>query len=197
MPRVDALLIDLVERRARDAELRAGQNQHGYRHERRAIDDFVHVLGPIAAVEGLRIRQEAVLGHEHVVATIVLLPVPFMPAMYQVSSIVSSRIGISDRPRFAISPVLVPHVDAAGRPLRVQDPDAHGHRPFTRQPPSTGVASPCGASEPATHASGSAPQTSRCARSGNSAASHAQTLIRLATHAVDPQPRPISAITSM
>ena len=64
-------------------------------------------------------------------------------------------------------------------------PDAHGHRPVTRQPPSTGMASPCGASEPATHASGFAPHTSRCARSGKSAASQAQTLIRLATHAVD------------
>ena len=31
-------------------------------------------------------------------ATIVLLPVPFMPAMNQVSSTVTSPIGISDRP---------------------------------------------------------------------------------------------------
>ena len=92
---------------------------------------------------------------------------------------------------------VVVHVDAARGPLRVHQPDAHIHLPVTRHPPSTAFASPCGASDPATHASGFAPQTSCCARSGNSAASHAQTLIRLATHDVEPQPRPSSAITSM
>ena len=76
-------------------------------------------------------------------------------------------------------------------------PDAHGQRPLTRHPPSTGTAVPFGASDPAIQASGSAAQTSCCARSGNKAASHSQTLMRLATHAVDPHPCPISAITSM
>src|SRR5688572_16169838 len=65
------------------------------------------------------------------------------------------------------------------------------------QPPSTGTAVPFGASDPAIQASGSGAQTSCCARSGNEAASHSQTLMRLATHAVDPHPCPISAITSM
>jgi hypothetical protein len=120
-----------------------------------------------------------------------------MPAMYQVSSMVRSVIGMSESPRLAISPasffMWMPH--AAHCAWR--HPDAHIHRPFTRQPPSTGLASPCGASEPATQASGLALQMSCCARSGNSPASQAQTLIRLATQAVDPQPRPSSAITAM
>jgi hypothetical protein len=77
------------------------------------------------------------------------------------------------------------------------EPDAHGHRPVTRQPPSTGTVVPFGASDPAIHASGLDPQMSLCARSGKSDASQAQTLIRLATHEVDPQPRPTSAMTSI
>ena len=77
------------------------------------------------------------------------------------------------------------------------EPDAHGQRPVTRQPPSTGTAEPFGASDPAIHASRSSPQMSACACSGKSAASHAHTLIRLATQDVEPQPRPTSAITSM
>ena len=48
------------------------------------------------------------------------------------------------------------------------DPDAHGQRPLTRHPPSTGTASPFGASDPAAHASGFDSQTSLCARSGKS-----------------------------
>ena len=70
------------------------------------------------------------------------------------------------------------------------EPDAHGQRPVTRHPPSTATAVPFGASDPAIHASRSSPQMSACARSGKSAASHAHTLIRLATQAVEPQPRP-------
>ena len=156
---------------------------------RDAIDDFVGVLGPVAARRtpagtagtGARARRRPS-------ATIVLLPVPFMPAMNQVSSIVSSPIGISERPRFAISPrssfMWMPHAAHCA----CIEPDAQGHRPVTRQPPSTGTAVPFGASDPATHASGSDSQMSACARSGKSAASQAQTLIRLATQAVEPQP---------
>ena len=106
-------------------------------------------------------------------------------------------MGISERPKFAISPrsffMWMPHAPHCA----CSDPEAQGHRPLTRQPPSTGTAVPFGASDPATHASGSDSQMSRCARSGKSAASHAQTLTRLATHAVEPQPRPSSLITSM
>jgi hypothetical protein len=92
---------------------------------------------------------------------------------------------------------LVLHMDAAGRPLGVHRTRAHGHLPVTRHPPSTGIVWPFGASEPAIHASGLAPQMSCCARSGKSDASQAQTLIRHATHDVEPHPRPSSAITSM
>ena len=120
-----------------------------------------------------------------------------MPAMNHVSSIVSWLIGISDRPKLAISPrsffMWMPHAPHCA----CSDPDAHGHRPVTRHPPSTGVATPFGASEPAAHASGFDPQTSRCARSGKSEASHAQMLMRLATQAVEPQPHPSSLITSI
>src|SRR5665213_2329159 len=128
---------------------------------------------------------------------IVLLPVPFMPATNHVSSIVSSDIGMSERPKFTVSPLSLfmwmPHAAH----WACMDPDAHIHFPVTSQPPSTGVASPCGASDPATHASGFAPHTSRCACSGNRLVSHAQTLIRLATHDVEPQPRPSSVMTSI
>src|SRR5262245_3500383 len=127
----------------------------------------------------------------------VLLPVPFMPAMNHVSSMVRSVIGMSDRPKFTVSPLSLfmwmPHAAHCA----CRQPDAQGQRPVTRQPPSTGFASPCGASEPAAHASRLLPHTSCCAFSGNSAASHAQTLMRLATHDVEPQPRPSSAMTSM
>jgi hypothetical protein len=120
-----------------------------------------------------------------------------MPAMNQVSSTIRSSIGISDSPRFVISPrssfMWMPHAAHCA----CIEPDAHGHRPLTRHPPSTGTVSPFGASDPAIHASRLAPQMSACARSGNNDASHAQTLIRLATHDVEPQPRPSSAITSM
>src|SRR5262245_47219195 len=128
---------------------------------------------------------------------IVLLPVPFMPTMNHVSSIVTSLMGMRDRPKLAISPrsffMWMPHAPHCA----CSDPDAHGHRPVTRHPPSTGTAMPLGASEPAAHASGFEPQTSLCARSGKSEASHAQMLIRLATQAVEPQPQPNSLITSM
>jgi hypothetical protein len=74
------------------------------------------------------------------VATIVLLPVPFMPAMNHVSSMRSSFIGISDRPKFTISPrsffMWIPQAAHCA----CSDPDAHGHRPVTRQPPSTATA---------------------------------------------------------
>ena len=83
----------------------------------------------------------------------VLLPVPFMPAMNHVSSMVSSAIGMSERPKFAISPrsffMWMPHAAHCA----CSEPDAHGQRPVTRQPPSTGTAAPFGASDPATHAS--------------------------------------------
>src|SRR5215204_6523320 len=126
----------------------------------------------------------------------VLLPVPRMPAMCHVSSIVSSVIGISDRPALTICPsalfMLIPHAAH----WACMQPEAHGQRPLTRHPPSTAVVLPIGLSEPAIQASGFVPHTSRWARSGKSDASHAQTLIRLATHAVEPQPRPTSATTS-
>ena len=64
-------------------------------------------------------------------------------------------------------------------------PDAQGQRPVTSHPPSVGVVEPSGLSDPATQASLSLPHTSCCVRSGYSAVSHAQTLIKLATQAVE------------
>jgi hypothetical protein len=117
--------------------------------------------------------------------------------MYHVSSIERSLIGMSDRPKLSTSPRgFVMRMPQAAH-CACRQPEAHGQRPVTRQPPSTGVAEPFGASEPATQVSGPSPQTSRCARSGKSEASHAQTLSRLATQAVEPQPRPSSAMTAM
>ncbi len=116
--------------------------------------------------------------------------------MNQVSSIVRSLIGMSDSPKFVISPAALFMWMPQAAHCACRHPDAHIQRPVTRHPPSTGTAVPWGASEPATHASPFAPHTSRCARSGNSAASHAQTLMRLATQAVEPHPRPSSAVTS-
>src|SRR5712671_3459905 len=120
-----------------------------------------------------------------------------MPATNQVSSIVNSDIGMSERPKLMVSPLSLfmwmPHAAHCA----CMQPDAHIHLPVTRHPPSTGTALPCGASDPATHASRFVPHTSCCARSGNRLVSHAQTLIRLATHDVDPQPRPSSSIASM
>ena len=73
-------------------------------------------------------------------ATIVLLPVPFMPAMNQVSSMRSSFMGINDSPKLTISPrsffMWMPHAAHCA----CSDPDAHGHRPVTRQPPSIATA---------------------------------------------------------
>src|SRR5262245_10815934 len=123
-------------------------------------------------------------------ATIVLLPVPFMPTMNHVSSIVSWLMGINERPKLATSPSSLFMWMPQAPHWACNDPDAQGHRPLTRHPPSTGVATPLGASDPAAHASGFDSQMSLCARSGKSDASHAHTLIRLATQDVDPQPHP-------
>ena len=161
----------VIERSACHTELRADQNQNRDGHERDAIRDLVEVLGPVFPLESGRIRQEPVLRDEHV--------------------------GMSDKPKF----VTCPRSSAMRMPQAAhcacRQPEAQGQRPVTRQPPSTCVAEPFGASEPATQVSGPSPHTSRCARSGNSAASHAQTFNRLATQAVEPQPRPSSAMTAM
>src|SRR5262245_35242657 len=118
-----------------------------------------------------------------------------MPATNHVSSIVSSDIGMSDKPKFTVSPfslfMWMPHAPHCA----CRHPDAHIHLPVTRHPPSTGFASPCGASDPAIHASRLLPQMSCWARSGKRLASHAHTLMRLATHDVEPHPRPSASIT--
>ena len=103
MPRL-ALRHHVVERGARDAQLRPGQNQHRYRYQRGPVDRLVNVLRPVAPLECGRVWQEAVLRDEHVLRNDRVAAGSFMPTMNQVSSIVTSPMGISDSPRFVISP---------------------------------------------------------------------------------------------
>ena len=60
-----------------------------------------------------------------------LLPVPFMPATNQVSSIVSSLIGMITEPMSIGTPSGPSWTHAAEAHVACRLPDAHGHRPDT------------------------------------------------------------------
>ncbi len=129
-------------------------------------------------------------------ATMVLLPVPFMPVTNQLSSIVASAIGMKARPWSISAPVS----STTGTPTIAQSacrqPLAQGHLPLTTRPPSACRTRACGENTPAIRASGSAPQMSSCNAAGPRPANQEQTLSRVVTQAVEPQALASSRETS-
>jgi hypothetical protein len=127
-------------------------------------------------------------------ATVLTLPLPLIPAVYQSSTICRSDIGTSATTGYG-SPPPPTRIAMISCQWACSAPLTNPHLPLTTMPPSVGAAIALGLSVPHTRTSG-VENTSSWTESGNMQAIHPGIQYTEAVHAVAPSPRPSWVATS-
>src|SRR5882757_640089 len=122
-----------------------------------------------------------------------LLPEARIPAVNQVSSMVTSSIGINARYCATKVPLALCSIAPTIAQSACRMPEEVNHFPDSTMPPCTRRVFGDGENTPDTRASGFAPNTSSCAFFEKSAANHAHTFVNATTQEVPPQASPRAA----